>query len=186
MVGKVIMKQTKIMNLVAWLVSATTAGYLLPQIAINTGGSIPISPWNIIITLPLIGLVLVAMAIPMFRYRKALTQQSLQKANNLASRPKRLNPFYAVRLVLLAKSISISGSIFTGWHLGLVWLQVTAPVIPTSTLQNVLALIGAIFMTICALIVEKICRIHEDDISENNAINGIKDPGITNQKGEPA
>jgi hypothetical protein len=73
-----------------------------------------------------------------------------------------LNPFYAVRLVLLAKSIAISGAIFSGWHLGVVWLQLTQPIVPTSTLQNALGLIGAIVMTVCAVIVERICKITDD------------------------
>lgn len=161
------------MTLVAWLISATTAGYLLPQIVISGGGSIPISPWNIIVTLPAIGIVLILMAIPMFRYRKALLEVTkTNKAGNvvkLSDRPKRINPFYAVRLVMLAKSISISGAIFSGWHLGVVWLQLTQPVIPTSTFQNTLGLIGAVVMTVCAIIVERICKI-TDDLPDTNTV----------------
>jgi hypothetical protein len=73
-----------------------------------------------------------------------------------------MNPFYAVRLVLLAKAISISGAIFSGWHIGVVWLQLTSPIIPSSTLQNTFALIGAIVMTVCAVVVERICKITDD------------------------
>ena len=153
------MKPTKIINLLAFAIPATTAGYLLPQIVMNNGGAIPISPLNIIITLPLIGIVLVLMAIPMFRYRRSLLAKA--KDNSLP-RSMPINPFYAVRLVLLAKAISISGAIFSGWHLGVVWLQFTSPIIPTSTSQNALALIGAIVMTICAIIVERVCRITDD------------------------
>jgi len=153
------MKPTKIINLLAFAIPATTAGYLLPQIVMNNGGAIPISPLNIIITLPLIGIVLVLMAIPMFRYRRSLLAKA--KDNSLP-RSMPINPFYAVRLVLLAKAISISGAIFSGWHLGVVWLQFTTPIIPTSTAQNALALIGAIVMTICAIIVERVCRIIDD------------------------
>lgn len=166
------LKPTSIMSLVAWLVSATTAGYLLPQLIISNGGSIPISPWNIIVTLPLIGIVLVLMAIPMFKYRAALREQKKQSAVSTVqstTRPKRLNPFYAVRLVLLAKSIAISGSIFSGWHLGLVWLQLTQPIVPTSTFQNALGLIGAVLMTVCAIIVERICKI-TDDLPDTNTV----------------
>lgn len=172
------LKPTKIMTLVAWLVSATTAGYLLPQLVVSGGGSIPISPWNIIFTLPAIAVVLILMAIPMFKYRAAL--RAVRKANaagteiTLAQRPKRVNPFYAVRLVLLAKSIAISGAIFAGWYLGVVWLQLTQPVIPTSTLQNALGLVGAVLMTVCAIVVERICRI-TDDISDAST-NGIGEP----------
>lgn len=153
------MKPTKIMTLVGWAVSATTAGYLLPKFVVNAGGAIPISPLNIIITLPLIGILLVLMAIPMFRYRKALIARTKDVSK---PRPMPMNPFYAVRLVLLAKAIAISGAIFAGWHIGVVWLQLTSPIVPSSTLQNVFALLGAIVMTACAIIVERICRITDD------------------------
>jgi hypothetical protein len=171
------MKQTQIMTLVAWAISATTAGYLLPQILINNGGSIPISPWSIVITLPLIAIALVVMAIPIYRYRRAILE--IAKTKSL-TRPKRLNPFYAVRVLLLAKSIAISGSIFTGWHLGVVWLQVTSPVIPSSTLQNALALIGSFLMTAIALIVERICKITEDSAMDSSEIE------TAGNQGEPA
>ena len=153
------MKPTKIMNLIGWAVPAATAGYLLPQLVVNNGGSIPISPLNIIITLPLIGIILVLMAIPMFKYRRSLIARQKDSA---APRPMPMNPFYAVRLVLLAKAISISGAIFSGWHIGVVWLQLTSPIIPSSTLQNTFALIGAIVMTVCAVVVERICKITDD------------------------
>jgi hypothetical protein len=91
-----------------------------------------------------------------------------------------LNPFYAVRVLLLAKSIAISGSIFTGWHLGVVWLQVTSPVIPSSTLQNALALIGSFLMTAIALIVERICKITEDSATDSSEIE------TAGNQGEPA
>lgn len=153
------MKPTKIMTLLGWAVSATTAGYLLPKFVVNSGGAIPISPLNIIITLPLIGILLLLMAIPMFRYRKA----SLARVKDSAKpRPMPMNPFYAVRLVLLAKAIAISGAIFAGWHIGVVWLQLTSPIVPSSTWQNAFALLGAILMTACAIIVERICRITDD------------------------
>lgn len=171
------MKQTQIMTLVAWAISATTAGYLLPQILINNGGSIPISPWSIVITLPLIAIALVVMAIPIYRYRRAILE--IAKTKSL-TRPKRLNPFYAVRVLLLAKSIAISGSMFTGWHLGVVWLQVTSPVIPSSTLQNALALIGSFLMTTIALIVERICKITEDSATDSSEIE------TAGNQGEPA
>jgi hypothetical protein len=158
------MKPTKLINLIAWVVPATTAGYLLPQIVVNQGGSIPISPLNIIITLPLIGIILTLMAIPIFKYRKALLARA--KAAS-ASRPLPLNPFYAVRILLLAKAISISGAIFIGWHIGVVWLQLSSPIIPSSTLQNAIALIGAILMTVCAVVVERVCRVIDDGSSSD-------------------
>lgn len=161
------MKPTKIMTLVGWAVSATTAGYLLPKLVVNNGGAIPISPWNIIVTLPLIGIILLLMAIPMFKYRAALNARAKDSAKQ---RPMPLNPFYAVRLVLLAKAIAISGAIFFGWHVGVVWLQLTSPVITAATMQNVFALIGSLVMTVCAIIVERVCRITDDATGATNAV----------------
>jgi hypothetical protein len=176
------MKPTKLMTLVGWAVSATTAGYLLPQFVINAGGAIPISPWNIIVTLPLIGLILLLMAIPMFKYRKA---NNLRAKDSTKPRPMPMNPFYEVRLVLLAKAIAISGAIFSGWHIGVVWLQLTSPVVTAATMQNVLALIGAAVMTACAVLVERICRITDDGtgVAEGNGISPKRSP---NAAGEPA
>lgn len=171
------------MTLVGWAVSATTAGYLLPKLVVSTGGAIPISPWNIIVTLPLIGIILLLMAIPMFKYRAA-TNARVKDSNK--QRPMPLNPFYAVRLVLLAKAISISGAIFSGWHIGVVWLQLTSPVITAATMQNVFALIGSLVMTVCAIIVERVCRITDD--GNGAAGKGLKSAPNASPKtaGEPA
>lgn len=167
------------MTLVGWAVTATTTGYLLPKLVVNNGGAIPISPWNIIVTLPLIGIILLVMAIPMFKYRAAL---NARVKDSTKPRPMPMNPFYAVRLVLLAKAISISGAIFSGWHIGVVWLQLTSPVITAATMQNVLALVGSLLMTICAIIVERICRITEDGTGTEG--KGLK--SAPNAAGEPA
>jgi hypothetical protein len=172
-------KPTKFMNLVGWAVPAATAGYLLPQVVVNGGGAIPISPWNIIVTLPLIGIILLLMAIPMIKYRGALRARL---KDSTKQRPMPMNPFYAVRLVLLAKSIAISGAIFSGWHIGVIWLQLTSPVVTAATAQNALALIGSVVMTVCAIIVERICRITDD-------VTGAEGQGMKSAPktaGEPA
>lgn len=153
------MKPTKILTLIGWSVSATTAGYLIPKIIVAGGGPIPVSPWNIIATLPAIGILLLLMAIPLIRYRRALA--ALKKDPTLA-RPKRINPFYAVRLVVLSKAISISGALFFGWHLGLVWLQISSPVIPATTGQNASGLAGSAVMLVLAIVVERLCRVVDD------------------------
>ena len=167
------------MNLVGWAVPSATAGYLLPQFVVNGGGAIPISPWNIIVTLPLIGIILLLMAIPMIKYRGALRARL---KDSTKQRPMPMNPFYAVRLVLLAKSIAISGAIFSGWHIGVIWLQLTSPVVTAATVQNALALIGSVVMTVCAIIVERICRITDDAIGAEG--QGMKSAPKT--AGEPA
>ncbi|MFM6940065.1 MAG: DUF3180 domain-containing protein, partial [Rhodoluna sp.] len=128
------MKPTKVLSLMGWAVSAATAGYLLSKIVSANGGAVPVTPVNLILTLVAISVILGSFAVPMLRYRRALTEQ-LKSAS--APRAKRLNPFYAFRLLILAKATAISGAIFAGWHIGVIWLQLSSPVTPGSIWQNV-------------------------------------------------
>lgn len=166
------MKPTKILTLIGWAVPAATAGYLASKIISANGGPVPVTPINLILTLVAISVILGAFAVPMVRYRRALTEQLKTPT---APRPKRLNPFYAFRLLILAKATAASGALFAGWHLGVIWLQVSSPVTPDSIWQNVAALIASIAMVIVGLIVERFCRIKDDGADQiENA--GIKSP----------
>jgi len=73
-----------------------------------------------------------------------------------------MNPFYAVRLVMLAKATAIAGALFAGWQLGVIWFQISSPVTPGSVWQNFAALVANIVMIVIALVIERICRITED------------------------
>jgi hypothetical protein len=152
-------KPTKVLTLVGWVVPATTAGYLLAKIITTNGGQVPVTPINLLLTLVAISIILAGFSVPMLRYRRALAEQ---QKNSASPRPKRLNPFYAVRLLILAKATAISGALFTGWHIGVIWLQLSSPVTTDSIWQNAGALIASIAMVILGLVVERICRIKDD------------------------
>ena len=170
------MRPTKILTLIGWMVPSITAGFLIPRILVVNGGKIPVTSLSLLLTLPIIGILLVIAAVPMIRYRRAL---AAQLKTPTSTRPKRVNPFYAVRLVLMAKAIAISGSIFTGWHLGLVWMQLTAPVVASSIVQNSLALVGSIVMLVSGIFVERICRLPEDGPEAKLAASGNGSGGKT-------
>lgn len=160
------MKPLKILNLVAWAIPAAAFGYLFAKGASSTGSRVPVTGWSLVATFAAISIILAIYAVPMFRYRRALAE--LAKKPN-APRPKRLNPFYAVRLVLLAKATAMSGAIFAGWHIGVIWMQLTAPVTPDSIWQNLTALVISILMIVVGAIIERICRIHDDGSEEEPA-----------------
>ena len=153
------MKPTKVLTLLGWVIPAATAGYLFAKYVVASGGQVPVAPLNLILTFLAIAVILAIFAAPMFRYRRELAAQGKSAS---APRPKRLNPFYAVRLVVLAKATAIAGALFAGWQLGVIWLQISSPVTPGSVWQNVAALISAIVMVVLALVIERICRIPED------------------------
>lgn len=151
------MKQLKISTLFGWLVPSLTVGFLAAEFSVQNGAAIPAAGLDTILTQPLVGLIVVLMAIPIFKYRRAMIERR--------SAP-RVNPFYAVRVVLLAKAIAIAGSIFTGWHAGLAWAQFSSPVISDAIWQNLWATLGGIVMAACGVVVERNCRVPEDDNSE--------------------
>ncbi len=153
------MKPTRVLTLVGWAVSAVTAAFLLAKYRVAIGAQIPVTPWNLIVTLAAIAVILAVFALPMWRYRRALAQK-IKDAS--AARPKRLNPFYAVRLLALAKATAISGALFAGWHIGVIWLQLSSPVTSSAIWQNLAGLVAAALMIIVGLLVERICRIPND------------------------
>jgi hypothetical protein len=152
-------KPTKVLTLLGWAVPATTAGYLLSKIISSNGGQVPVTPINLLLTLVAISIILASFAVPMLRYRRALADQ---QKNSSSPRPKRLNPFYAVRLLVLAKATAMSGALFAGWHIGVIWMQLSSPVTTDSIWQNAGGLIASIAMVIVGLVVERICRIKDD------------------------
>jgi hypothetical protein len=152
-------KPTKVLTLLGWVIPAATAGYLFSKFVVASGGQVPVAPLNLILTFLAISAIVVVSAAPMFRYRREL---AVQRKTASAPRPKRLNPFYAVRLVVLAKATAIAGALFVGWQLGVIWLQISSPVTPGSVWQNFAALISSIVMVVLALVIERICRIPED------------------------
>lgn len=150
------MKPTKLNFLFALALAASIAGYFLAAFLVARGFQVPVSPTNLLITLGAIGVVLLALSIPIWRYRKALGETTGQ-------RPKRVDPFYAVRVLLLAKASSIAGALFAGWHLGVVGYQVLGPVVvPILALQNGLGFFASFALVTSAYVTEQLCRLPND------------------------
>jgi len=96
------------------------------------------------------------LSIPIWRYRSALKQKSTQ-------RPKRVDPFYAVRVLLLAKASALAGVLFASWHLGVVIFTLSGAVVVQSlVLQNSFGFIASVMLIVAALITEQICRLPQD------------------------
>ncbi|MGA0847639.1 MAG: DUF3180 domain-containing protein [Pontimonas sp.] len=78
-----------------------------------------------------------------------------------------LDPFYATRVVLLAKAGALAGSALAGVGLGFLVFFASRPVISSPALwQAVAALAGAIVLAVAALIAERWCTLPPDS-SEN-------------------
>ena len=150
------MKPTKLSLLLLISIPTTLAAFFVAGIMVGRGLQVPVSPANLLITLAAISAVLLALSIPIWRYRSALKQSSAQ-------RPKRVDPFYAVRVLLLAKASSLAGVLFASWHLGVVIFQLSgAVVIQGLVLQNSFGFVASVMLIVAALITEQICRLPQD------------------------
>ncbi len=102
-------------TVVAWSVV-----YVLVRLMLQNGASIPVATNTVLITLPAIAIIELVIALPVFKYRS-----ELQKFATSGVRPKRLDPFYAMRVVVLAKATSIAGALFLGASIGLLFMQLS-------------------------------------------------------------
>jgi len=151
------MKPTKIWSLLIAIFVAGVITFVAVKAVVANGGSVPVAPNNLLISIPSIAVIELLAAIPIFRYRRELA-----KFATSGKRPKRIDPFYAVRILALAKATAISGSLFTGFALSLVILQATLPVIPDSIWINALATLESLVLMTVALIIERACKLPED------------------------
>jgi hypothetical protein len=157
------MKPTKISFLLLISLPTALVGFFLSTVLVGRGFQVPVSPANLLITLIAIAVVLLMLAIPIWRYRNALKQSS-------AVRPKRVDPFYAVRVLLLAKASSIAGALFVGWHLGVVIFQLSGVVVVQSlVLQNFFGFLASLTLSIAAIVTEQICRLPQDTEPDTDA-----------------
>jgi hypothetical protein len=151
------MKPTKTSSVIAVIFGLSVLSFLTVRLMVSNGMAIPTSPTNLLIALAFIAVVLLALSIPIWRYKAALTEYKT------GTRPKRVDPFYAVRVVLLAKASALTGAGFVGWHIGALVAQLSLPVSFTAALlQNSFGLVASLVLTVAATISEQICRLPED------------------------
>jgi hypothetical protein len=74
-----------------------------------------------------------------------------------------VDPFYATRVVLLAKAGSLAGSALTGVGIGFLIFFASRPVVSSDALwPSIVAVVGALVLIVSALIVERWCTLPPD------------------------
>jgi len=74
-----------------------------------------------------------------------------------------VDPFYATRVVLLAKAGSLAGSALTGVGIGFLIFFASRPVVSSDALwPSIVAVVGALVLSVSALIVERWCTLPPD------------------------
>ncbi|MFM1953750.1 MAG: hypothetical protein RL187_959 [Actinomycetota bacterium] len=110
---------------------------------------VPPLTWGV--ALAALGVILLALAWPIRKHVRASTPSGV------------LDPFYATRVLLLSKAGALAGAGFTGVALGFIGFFVTRPVLSSEAVwPSVLALVGALVLTVSGLVAERWCTVPPD------------------------
>jgi hypothetical protein len=150
------MKRTHPVSLVIAAVLGAGAGYLLDQLLTAAGRSTFTPMVSLPVLLLLLGVVIVALAVPI---RRA----------TLGTAGGPINPFRAVRIAMLAKASSLLGALFGGLGLGLILFLATRPADPSlgSMGAQIATVVCAAALVAAGLIAEHLCTIRKDDDDEH-------------------
>lgn len=145
------MKRTTPTPIIALFVIGLAVGFLAEISAAASGVPVFVAPLSLPITLVAIAAIVVVLAWP------------IRKATKGAARP--INPFVAMRVAVLAKSASLSGSLFFGAGTGILLYLLTRTVMaPSQSLWlTVAAAIGGAVLLVAGLIAEFFCTLPPDD-----------------------
>jgi hypothetical protein len=161
------MTRTKPLHLLLLAGLGAVILWLVETALTASGRAVVIPPITLAAALVLIGVIIVVMALPVRKVARG-------------DRTARVDPFYATRVVMLAKASSLGGSLLSGAGLGIIGYLLSRPVLPAlnSITMAVAATVGAILLLVAGLIAEHMCTIPPDD--DETKRPGAPDPrGIT-------
>jgi len=151
------MKRTKVSSLV---VLAVVGGVLaaLAQLALaSSGRAIVVIPFTLPIALAAIGAIMISLAVPIRRMTRGASTEPI-------------DPFYATRVVTLAKACALAGALLTGVGLGMVVYSLTRTAMPGvgSIASPLAAIVGAAALLACGLVAEHMCRVPPSDDEDDD------------------
>ena len=146
------MKRTRPLVLVVFAVVGGGAGLLLQVILAAAGTAAASAPFTLALSLAVIGVLVVVFALPV---RRAVRDRD----------KNRVDPFYATRVVILAKASSIAGSLLFGASGAIVGYLLTRTVIAAvgSIFASGAAVVGSVVLLVCGLVAENMCSLPPDD-----------------------
>ena len=146
------MTRTSPLHLVLLGVLGGGAAWFLETALAASGNAVLIPPFTLAVALLLIGVIIIVMAVPVRRVSRGVPNA-------------RIDPFYATRVVMLAKASSLSGALLTGASLGIVGYLLSRSVLPAvgSVTMALASAVGAIVLLVAGLVAEHWCTIPPDD-----------------------
>jgi hypothetical protein len=145
-------KRTHPSSLVACAVGGVVLGYLADLLVVSTGGAALVPPLSLPITLVGVAAIVLVLAWPI---RRAVTGHS----------KRRIDPFRAMRIAVLAKASSLAGGLLLGLGVGITLFLVTRAVVPNAATVwlAVATAIGAALLLAAGLVAEWFCTLPPPD-----------------------
>jgi ABC-type spermidine/putrescine transport system permease subunit II len=157
------MKSLGVVSVLVWSIASGITGFAYSSWATANGFHIPVSGISLSISIFLATVILLAMAWPIYRYKRQLKKALEANANQPMAKPLPVDPFYAVKVLLLARATGITAAIFFGWHIGVIIKQLTTTVIVRENVTpNIVAGISSLLLLAAAFIVIEICKLPHD------------------------
>lgn len=146
------MNRTRPSSLLILAAVGASAGWLLEFVLVGSGRAAAIPPVTLGAALGVFGLAIVALAWPVFRVVRRVAGA-------------RVDPFYATRVVLLAKASSLAGALLSGGAAAILVFLLTRPVLPAagSVTMTVVTVVGAVVLLVGGLVAEKMCTLPPED-----------------------
>lgn len=146
------MSRTNPLHLVLLAVLGATGAWFVEVALAASGNAVLIPPVTLAVALTLIGVLIVILALPVRRVSRGVPNA-------------RIDPFYATRVVVLAKASSLGAALLTGAGLGIAGYLLTRSVLPgVSAVVLAFAMAaGAALLLVASLVAEHMCAIPPDD-----------------------
>ena len=146
------MKRTTVGSLILLAVIGVLGGWFLDAGLAASGRPIVVPPYTLPIALVAIGVIVLLLARPVW---------AAVRTREYA----RVDPFYATRVVVLAKASSLAGALLAGVGVGILVYLLTRSVVAGvgSILMAAATIVGAAILLAAGLIAERMCTIPPDD-----------------------
>ncbi|MFB2554554.1 DUF3180 domain-containing protein [Herbiconiux liangxiaofengii] len=149
------MRHTRPLTLIGFGLAGLAIGFLLQVGLAAAGQPVLIPPYTLPITLVAAAAIVVVLAVPIGR--------AIRGRSNA-----RINPFRAMRVVVLAKASSLVGGLTAGFAAGIVVFLLTRPVIADvgSVWPGVAAAVSGVALLVAGVVAERLCTLPPDEPDE--------------------
>lgn len=156
------MTRTRLSTLLGLGLVGAVVGFLLDLAIASVGRPVVVPPLTVPLTLVVVAAVVVGSAVPIHRAAKGTSK-------------RRIDPFRAMRVVVLAKASSHVGALLLGASGGILVYLLSRPVVSSlgSVWQDVATIVGSVVLLVAGLVAEHLCTIPPGDDDGDPAVGEV-------------